>query len=144
MTGPGDLVRGGSAGCGDRQKAQVCAGKNRGPARDNGGKAMKRHVFLIALIALGACDPREVADKAVRRAAETVVLPVVNRDMPSGPAQAATGCILDAATGAEIDALARDVGVEAGTLTVATIRSIAQRPAAQGCFARSGVPPLKG
>lgn len=105
---------------------------------------MKKFTFLIALVVLAGCDPREVADKAVRRAAETVVMPVVNRDMPSGPAQVATACILDAATGAEIEALARDVGVEAGTLTVASIRSIALRPAAQGCFAASGVPPLKG
>jgi len=97
-----------------------------------------------ALLVLAACDPQEVADKAMRRAAESVVTPVVNRDMPAGPAQSATACILDAASGAEIQGLARDVGVEAGTLTVQTIRSIAQRPAARGCFAAAGVPPLQG
>lgn len=102
-----------------------------------------RWVFLAVLL-LAGCDPQALADKAVRRAAEQVVMPVVARDMPTGPAQAATGCILDAATGAETEALARDIGVEAGTLTIATIRAIAQRPAAQGCFARSGVPPLQG
>lgn len=103
---------------------------------------MKGLAALAALIALGACDPQEVADKAVRRAAESVVLPVVSRDLAGGPAQAATYCVLDAASGAELQALARDLGVEAGTLTEATIRSIAARPAAVSCLAASGLPPL--
>ncbi len=63
--------------------------------------------------------------------------------MPADPAQAATACILDAATADERRLLARAVGVEAGTATKATIRSIALRPAAQSCFAASGVPPLR-
>lgn len=97
---------------------------------------------LLAVLLLAACDPAEVTDKVVRRAAEQVVFPVVNRDMPAGPAQAATTCILDAASPADLQALARDVGVEAGTLTVQNIRTIAARPAAQSCFAAAGVPPL--
>ena len=101
-------------------------------------------MIASAVLALAACDPQEVADKAVRRAAEQVVFPVVNVDMPSGPAQAATACILDAASPAEQQSLARDLGVEAGTLTVQTIRTIAARPAAQSCFAAAGVPPLRG
>jgi hypothetical protein len=102
-----------------------------------------RIALLSAVLALAACDPQEVADKAVLRAAESVVMPVVNIDMPAGPAQAATACILDAASPAERQSLARDVGVEAGTLTIATIRSIATRPGAQACFAAAGVPPLR-
>jgi len=105
---------------------------------------MRPRSAALAILLLAACDPAEVADKALRRAAETVVMPVVNRDMPSGPAQAATACILDAASPAERQALARDVGVEAGTLTVQTIRSIAARPAARTCFAAAGVPPITG
>lgn len=103
-----------------------------------------RWSLALAVLALAACDPAEVADKAVRRAAEQVVLPVVNVDMPAGPAQDATACILDAATPFEQQSLARDLGVEAGTLTVQTIRTIAARPAARACFAASGVPPLRG
>ncbi|MGL6208995.1 MAG: hypothetical protein ACRC14_04095 [Paracoccaceae bacterium] len=100
--------------------------------------------FLVAaLLGLAACDPADLADKAIRRTAEQVVLPVVNRDMPAGPAQSATACILDAASPAEQQSLARDIGVEAGTLTIQTIRTIAARPAAQSCFAASGVPPLR-
>ena len=73
-----------------------------------------------------------------------MVQPVVNIDMPAGLADQATACILDAATPAEVDELARDVGVEAGTSTKARIRELALRPAAQSCFATRGVPPLKG
>jgi hypothetical protein len=103
-----------------------------------------RSTLLIALaaLALAACDPAEVVDSAVKRTAHTVVFPVVNVDMPADPARAATNCILDAASPDELRLLARDVGVEAGSSTKATIRDIALRPAAQACFAASGVPPI--
>jgi hypothetical protein len=104
---------------------------------------MRALAVLAALVLLPACDPAELADKAVKRTAETVVFPVVNVDMPADPARAATNCILDAASPDELRLLARDVGVEAGTSTKATIRDIALRPAAQACFASSGVPPIR-
>lgn len=91
---------------------------------------------------LAACDPAEVVDSAVKRTAYTVVLPVVNIDMPADPARQATNCILDAASPDELKLLARDVGVEAGSSTKATIRDIALRPAAQACYAANGVPPV--
>jgi hypothetical protein len=97
---------------------------------------------LGAFIAIAACDPGELVDSALKRTAYSVVFPVVNIDMPAGPAQAATNCILDAAGTEELRLLARDIGVEAGTSTKATIRTIALRPAAQSCFAANGVPPL--
>lgn len=103
---------------------------------------MMRIALLPCLLLLAACDPAELADKALRRTAESVVFPVVNNDMPSDPARAATGCILDAASPDELRLLARDVGVEAGTSTKATIREIALRPAAQACYAAKGVPPI--
>ena len=82
-------------------------------------------------------------DDALKRTAHTVVFPVVNIDMPAEPARLATKCILEAATEDELKLLARDVGVEAGTSTKATIREIAVRPAAQACFAANGVPPVR-
>jgi hypothetical protein len=100
----------------------------------------KLTLALIAVLAVSACDPGELADKAVRRTASSVVFPVVNLDMPAGPAQTATECILNAASPDELRLLARDVGVEAGSSTKATIRDIALRPAAQACFAAAGVP----
>jgi hypothetical protein len=99
-------------------------------------------IFLAAL-ALAACDPAEFFDSALKRTAYSVVFPVVNIDMPGDPARLATNCILDAASPDELKLLARDVGVEAGTATKATIREIALRPAAQTCFAANGVPPIR-
>lgn len=97
---------------------------------------------LIAVLGLSACDPAELVDSALKRTAHSVVFPVVNIDMPAEPARKATNCILDAASPDELQLLARDVGVEAGTATKATIRSIAVRPAAQACYAANGVPPV--
>lgn len=97
----------------------------------------------MALVVLAACDPAELVDSALKRTAHSVVFPVVNIDMPAEPARLATKCILDAASEAELQLLARDVGVEAGTATKATIREIAVRPAAQSCFAANGVPPVQ-
>jgi hypothetical protein len=103
-----------------------------------------RAAALIALVVLAACDPGELVDNALRRTAFSVVNPVVNIDMPAEPARLATNCILDAASQDELRLLARDVGVEAGTATKATIRDIAVRPAAQSCYAANGVPPVMG
>jgi hypothetical protein len=100
-----------------------------------------RLVVLGAML-LAACDPAVVVDNALRRTAYTVVFPVVNVNMPAEPARLATNCILDAASPDEQRLLARDVGVEAGTSTKATIRDIALRPAAQACYAANGVPPV--
>lgn len=105
---------------------------------------MNRVLILTAILALPACDPAEVVDSALKRTAHSVVFPVVNIDMPAEPARLATKCILDAASQEELQLLARDVGVEAGTATKATIRDIAVRPAAQACYAANGVPPIAG
>lgn len=102
-----------------------------------------QRLALLLILALAACEPAELADKAMRRTAETVVQPVVNLDMPAEVAEAASRCIVQAATPDELRLLARDVGVEAGTSTKATIRTIALRPAAQACFAGAGVPPIR-
>ena len=98
---------------------------------------------VLALAVLAACSPTDVADKVGRRAAETVVLPVVSRNLPGPAAQAATACIVGNATAAEVQALARDIAVEAGTLTVQTIAAIAARPETLACLTAAGLPPLK-
>ena len=104
---------------------------------------MTRRLAITFLFVLAACDPAELVDSALKRTAHTVVFPVVNIDMPAEPARLATNCILDAASQNELELLARDVGVEAGTSTKATIRGIAVRPAAQACFAANVVPPVR-
>ena len=96
-----------------------------------------------AVMLLAACDPAQVADQAGRRIASSVVLPVVQIDLPTPLAQAATTCIVQNATAAEVQALARDVAVVAGSSTKATIRAIALRPEAAACFAQNGVPQVR-
>lgn len=98
-----------------------------------------RPYLPLALMMLAACDPQAMADNVGRRAASTVVLPVLQRDMPTPQAQKATDCIVQNASADEVRALARDVAVVAGTLTEANIRAIAARPETQACLVANGV-----
>jgi hypothetical protein len=102
-----------------------------------------RALGVFALLLLAACDPQLVADKVLARTAESVVQPVLAREMNGVQADAATRCVIQSADPYEIEQLARDVGVSAGSSTVATIRAISLRPATAACFAANGVPPLK-
>lgn len=97
---------------------------------------------IVAAVILTGCDPAQVVDKVGRRAAETVVLPVVSRNLPGGQAQSASLCIVENANASEVQALARDVAVQAGSSTVATIATIAARTETRACLARYGIPPL--
>ena len=87
--------------------------------------------MTVAMVALAACDPRVLVDKAVARTAEAVIAPVV------GPV--AARCIALNGTPEELRAIAVDVGVEAGTSTVANIQSIARRPATLACIAQAAL-----
>lgn len=106
-------------------------------------KLTPARIALPAVLLLAACDPQAAIDNATRRTAAEVVEPVVGRELPPPQAKAATECILQVASIEEIRALARDIGVEAGTQTKENIRNLALRPAAQACFAASGVPPVQ-
>jgi hypothetical protein len=90
--------------------------------------------WIVAVVALAACSPQEIADKAVARTAQAVISPVV------GPEAAL--CIVEAAEPGELQAIAVDYGVEAGTSTVANIMAIAKRPAAASCIAQAGITQL--
>lgn len=98
---------------------------------------------LIAL-ALAACSPTDVADKVGRRAAETVVQPVMADYMTGPQAETATRCIVDNASAEQVQALAQDVGVGAGPRTLANIRAAAANPGAMACMAAAGIPPIGG
>ena len=82
----------------------------------------------VALLALAACDPQAAVDKVVARTAESVIAPVV------GPAAAL--CIVENGSSEELRAIAADIGVEAGTTTVANIERIARRPETIACIAQ--------
>ncbi len=94
---------------------------------------------VLILAGLTACSPTDMADKVGRRAAETVVLPVVGKYLSGPQADAATRCIVDTASAADIQLLARDVGVVAGTATVQTVLRIAAEPTTAACLANAGV-----
>lgn len=89
-------------------------------------------VFSVAGLTLAACDPQVVVDKTIARTAEAVVAPVTG----DGVAR----CVVDNAQPVELEILARDVGVSAGTRTVAIIKGILDRPNTQACLQRAGLP----
>ena len=101
--------------------------------------------FFVALgLSLTACNPMDLADAATKRAARVVVVAVLVQELPQPVAEQAADCIIDAASPAELRALAADIGVSAGTQTVANIRNLALRPAATQCMAAAAVPALIG
>lgn len=101
-------------------------------------------LLALPLLGLAACDPAQMADKAGRRAAESVVRPVVGNYLSGAQADAATSCIVENASAEDVKLLARDLAVEAGSSTVANVLRIAAQPNTLACFARSGVPPIVG
>ena len=98
-----------------------------------------RLVLVITAVALAACSPQDVADKIGRRTAETVVRPIVDDRLAGAQAEAATRCVVQNANAAEVQTLARDVGVYAGTSTEATVWAIVARSETQSCLAAAGV-----
>lgn len=90
-----------------------------------------RVIMIAALLVLAACDPQVVMDKAVARTAESVIAPVV------GPV--AARCVVENGTPQELRAIAVDIGVEAGSSTVANIEAIARRPQTLACIAQGAL-----
>lgn len=101
--------------------------------------SVQRTSVFLALLTLAACDPAQVADKVGRRAADTVVRPIVSDYVPAGQAETATRCIVDNASAEDVKALAQDVGVGAGSRTVANVMRIAATPGAAACLAASNL-----
>jgi hypothetical protein len=96
------------------------------------GYDMKHFIVLgLACLALTACSPQKVVDKVVARTAETVISPVTGPDVAR--------CVVDHADPSELEVLARDVGVRAGTRTVAIIQGILNRPDTQKCLTRANL-----
>ena len=104
---------------------------------------MRAAGLLLGVMALAACDPAQVADKVGRRAADTVVRPIVADYVPAGQAEAATRCIVDNASAEDVKLLAQDVGVGAGSRTVANVFRIAAQPGTAACLAAAGITQLR-
>ncbi len=88
---------------------------------------MKRIALL--LLTLTACDPQVVVDKTIARTAESVISNVTG--------SAVAVCVVDHAEPSELEILARDIGVTAGTRTKAIIGGILARPDTQTCLTRA-------
>lgn len=111
----------------------------------NEGAMQRTRLILAAMLALSGCDIADTTDMAMRRAAETVVTPVIDDNLTGDQAALATDCIVGAATAEDLRLLVRDVAVVAGTSTVANVLDIASRPEVEACLAAAGVPlPLEG
>jgi DNA-binding LytR/AlgR family response regulator len=103
---------------------------------------MRILLAIASIAALAACNPMELANQATKRAAKAVIVPVLAQNLPAPIAERAADCIIDAADPAELRALAADIGVSAGTQTVANISALALRPAAAQCMANATIPVL--
>jgi hypothetical protein len=98
--------------------------------------------IIPLLLLLSACDPAAVTGNLTDRAARSVVVNVLVNQYPRPQAETATTCVLSNASPTETEALARDVGTRAGTVTVANIRTIGDRPATKACLAAQGLIPI--
>ena len=89
----------------------------------------------LALAALAACSPQAMVQKVNSRAAESVVRPIVSKGLTGAQADIATQCVISNATPDELSALAKDIGVYAGSLTEDRVLTIIKRPATTACIA---------
>lgn len=99
---------------------------------------------LPALLLAAACSPQTMADNVTDRAARSVVVPVMQNYMPAPQAETAADCILQNASVEERRALARDVGVAAGSRTVQNVVNIISRPGTGACMRARGIGPIGG
>ncbi|GGO31905.1 hypothetical protein GCM10010991_18580 [Gemmobacter aquaticus] len=105
---------------------------------------MPQRLAFLALIGLAACSPQVMADNVTDRAARSVVVAVMQNYMTAPQAEIAADCVLQNATIEERRALARDVGVMAGTQTVQNVVNIVSRPNTGACMRARGVAPIGG
>lgn len=100
--------------------------------------------FVLLTAGLSACSPQEAADAVAYRAAEQVAGPIVSGYMQPAQAAGVTQCLLRAASGDELRALAQDIGTSGGSRPRENLLALASRPAARTCIANAGLPQLPG
>jgi hypothetical protein len=96
-------------------------------------------MLILTLLALAACSSG-FADKSYAALAVQVVRPMIAGQMTGVQADVAARCIVDHATSQENAALARDLGVSAGSSTVALVRGILARADTQACLTDAHLP----
>ena len=98
---------------------------------------MIRFIFPFLLLATGCVQVQDSTDKTARSTATKAVTEAIYTRFPQVPKaliEPFTTCIIDGATGSEINSLAQDAvfGVHEGTATV--VRTILARPATKQCL----------
>lgn len=99
-------------------------------------------LLILSPLALAGCDTT-FAGRSYAAAAIEVVRPVIDDGLTEVQADLTARCITDAASPDENLTLARDLGVLAGTATLALIRELTLRPATQACLMAAGLPQPK-
>lgn len=102
---------------------------------------MKPMLLLLPLV-IAACDPAAMRADIGERAAQSVVVNVLVNQYPRPQAETAAACVIQYASAAEVEGLARDMGTRAGTSTVGTIRAIGDRPGTRACLQAQALPPI--
>ena len=103
---------------------------------------MRLGLILMAALALSGCMQGDVADDISRKAARSVVKPVLAEKLPGVPTEAMTDCVIDNASSAEIVTLAKAAAIGVQQDTYDTALGIAKRPETIQCIATDGLAPF--
>lgn len=98
---------------------------------------------LLALLPLLAgCNAADVTTDFSRKAAKSVINPIVAQKFPGVPLEPTTDCIIDNANSAELFALASAAATGPKDSTIQTVTDISRRPDTLKCMAKTGLPGL--
>lgn len=94
-------------------------------------------IIGAALIGLSGCmTGQDLMQEGTRKAAKSVVTPVVAQKFPGRNTEAITNCVIDNATTKELLGLAKDAAT-GGTGSAATVINIAGRTGTLKCIVKS-------
>lgn len=103
---------------------------------------MRIVLAVTAVLSLSACMQTDLVDDVSRRAAKSVVNPILAQRLPGVPTEPMTDCVIDNATSGEILTLARAAAIGIQPDTYDTVLGIAKRPETIQCIATNGLAPF--
>ncbi|PIE15822.1 MAG: succinate dehydrogenase [Rhodobacterales bacterium] len=96
-----------------------------------------KYLFLTAGIALMGCAPNGLVDDASRKAAKSVVTPIVQEKFPGRNAAAYSDCVINNASSKQIFSLAKAAVVGPDADDVATVIDIASKGRTIECILKA-------
>ena len=90
--------------------------------------------ILVLIPLLAACNATDVTTDLSRKAAKSVVNPIVAEKFPGIPLEPATDCVIDNANSSEIFTLASAAATGPDDGTIKTVVDIASRPDTLKCL----------